>query len=241
MGSYLKKPEMKHKGQVLFSKNGPLNDPRGYRTRRDRKKDKIAKLAYVKVTVFIVMIPVVLLLVSGSFPAPAGFIKNETARDPTWDELMAFLREDDTDRQQYQEEVFDCTHFAQRLHNNAEQAGIRAAYVTVFWYNNSTGHALNAFETTDKGLTFVDCTGSGNILTERQSMDKIAYVEKGKKYGTISIYHATSPEYDYYLQYIQNKDSLYSSEDPNIVKEVNIYWCDYSLGDTIAYRLHQRI
>ena len=50
-----------------------------------------------------------------------------------------------------------CADFAERLHNDAEMAGIRCAFVTV---DTSEGfHALNAFQTTDQGLIYVDDTG----------------------------------------------------------------------------------
>jgi len=51
---------------------------------------------------------------------------------------------------------FVCADFAETLHNNAEKVGIRVAYVTV-----NGIHALNAFDTTDRGwftLTMVGLT-----------------------------------------------------------------------------------
>ena len=59
------------------------------------------------------------------------------------------------------------------------------------------GHALNAFNTTDKGLVYVDCTRgfstpiiaefTDSAKREEREHDKIAYVVEGKEYGLISI------------------------------------------------------
>ena len=98
------------------------------------------------------------------------------------------------------------------MHNNAERAGIKAAWVGIDFEGNSRGHAINAFETTDKGLVYIDCTGEGflgqltghaNEDSEDTSWDKIAYVEIGKEYGTIAIVKADSLSYGFYEEYKQ--------------------------------------
>lgn len=239
MGFDLNDPNTKYKEQALFHMNGPFNDPDGYKGRKGRKKQKDPRMKYGKLLISVVAIPVVFMVILGSLHEPMHLVQNETAHDPTWDELITFLKEDDTDRQQYRDRVFDCTQFAERLHNNAEQAGIRAAVVTIFWYNNSTGHALNAFETTDKGLTFVDGTGSREKLEGRQSLDGIAYVEKGKNYGTISIYRASDPNYNSFVRYKETNDARGVYEDTQIIDAVYIYW-NYGLAETAGYHLHQR-
>ncbi|MBI2287404.1 MAG: hypothetical protein HYU83_00115 [Chloroflexi bacterium] len=73
------------------------------------------------------------------------------------------------------------------LHNNAEAVGIRAAVVGVFFEGETIGHGLNAFKTTDRGLVYV----------ETQS-DYIAYVTKGKEYGSISLVQNTPLDYASY-------------------------------------------
>lgn len=133
--------------------------------------------------------------VSGS---PAILVDNSSARDPTWKELMQFLEEDDTDRILYQLDSFNCIDFAERLHNNAESKGFRAAYVSVSFHDRQNGHAINAFETIDKGLVFIDCTGAENPLGELDSNDKVAYIVPDKEYGTVSIYYTDTPDYEFY-------------------------------------------
>lgn len=85
-------------------------------------------------------------------------VNNPTASDPTFAQLLDFLREDRTDENPYVAKRYDCHRFARDVHDNAERAGIRAALVHVV---TSAGlkHDLNAFKTTDRGLVFIDCTG----------------------------------------------------------------------------------
>lgn len=140
-------------------------------------------------------------------------VNYKNATDPTWDELIAFLHSDDTDEQPYLSASFVCADFAEMLHNNAEASGIRAAWVGVEFVVGE-GHALTAFNTTDKGLVYVDCTSefSSPVIAELTDSeerrvckhDKIAYLVEGKEYGVISIDKATSPEYWFYEDYKQN-------------------------------------
>ena len=117
---------------------------------------------------------------------------NRDATNPSWAELKAFLADDKTDKQPYSYGTFVCADFAEMLHNNAEAAGIRAAYATVIlgpcsYYPTSGGHALNAFQTTDKALIYIDCTSplSANL---GGNADKIVDVRVGKQYIPESIF-----------------------------------------------------
>ena len=149
---------------------------------------------------------------------PIKLIDNPDATNPTYAELVAFIGEDDTDANEYITGTYVCADFAEDVHNNAEAAGIRTAWVGIDFEGDDEGHALNAFETTDKGLVYIDCTGShrerdldtiqgndnGNIsYKEPISRDAIGYVEIGSEYGVIFITKATSLSYDFYLQYKQ--------------------------------------
>jgi hypothetical protein len=104
-------------------------------------------------------------------------------RDPTWQELVEFLKEDETDTYIYRAGEFDCSGFAITLRDHAIARGFRCAYVEIEFINSSVGHALNAFRTSDKGLVFVDDTGSEN----RTCYDRIAYLKIGEQYGVISL------------------------------------------------------
>lgn len=114
---------------------------------------------------------------------------NPDAVNPSWNELTAFLLNDKTDSLRYDFDTFVCADFAEELHNNAENAGIRTAFVAIrlgpcSYFPFTGGHALNAFETTDRGLVFVDCTSSNQWV----NADKIVNVEVGKDYIPTSIF-----------------------------------------------------
>lgn len=114
---------------------------------------------------------------------------NPDARNPSWVELKAFLATDETDKQTYDFDTFVCADFAEMLHNNAEAAGIRVAYVSIqlgpsSYYPIPGGHALNAFETIDRGLVFIDSTSSNQGV----NADKIVDLKVGKEYIPMSIF-----------------------------------------------------
>ena len=154
---------------------------------------------------------------------PIELTNNPDATNPTYGELVAFIQEDPTDTNDYLENPYIgyvCADFAEDVHNNAEAAGIRAAWVSIQFEGSDKGHASNAFETTDMGLVYIDCTGENfasklNLrLVETDegfsfeddsptSWDAIAYIEMGKEYGLIPIDKAKSLLYSFYEEYEQ--------------------------------------
>jgi hypothetical protein len=74
--------------------------------------------------------------------------------NPTFEEAVSFLRDDKTDSNEYVEDTFVCSHFAHAVNNNAENQGIRCAFVDIRY--PELGHAIVAFDTTDKGLVYFD-------------------------------------------------------------------------------------
>jgi hypothetical protein len=142
---------------------------------------------------------------------------NPDAVDPTWNQVVDFLKSDRTDEMDYIEGDFMCGSFAQEVHNNAEKAGIRAAWVGIDLAGEPVGHAVNAFNTTDRGLVFTDSTGR-TALERKMNLrdleaeadggsvsvtgdDRVAYVEKGRELGFISLSVNPSPDYAYYEKY----------------------------------------
>ena len=125
-------------------------------------------------------------------------INNKMATDPIWPELAEFLFADKTDEKTYDEHSFTCGAFAEEVHNNAEAAGIKAGWVAVDFEDGGIGHALNVFDVEPWGLIYIDCTSSYNsdisyitpTLYEPEPLnnfDKVAFVEEGKEYGSISL------------------------------------------------------
>jgi len=141
-------------------------------------------------------------------------------RNPTWAELKEFLQRDKTDKGIYRSGEFDCTGFAMALRDNARQEGIRAAFVEIGWYEGG-GHAVNAFQTTDKGLVYIDCTGG----KESGDYDTVGYVEMGKVYGRVNLSAATCFTYDCYVAHQQNVER-YRDE----LKEYNRAINEYNAG-----------
>ena len=166
--------------------------------------------------------------------------KQSTLRNPTWAELKDFLEMDDTDTFPYNEDTFDCTGYAITLRDRVRELGFRCAFVEIA-FQQKQGHALNGFQTTDKGLIFVDTTKN----------DAIAYVEVNKLYGVVHLdevkfeYIACSGEpsefwgqltynsnpnpfrYDYYNDYKRRVEFLYES-----IVEYNKAVEDYNRGGT---------
>lgn len=116
-------------------------------------------------------------------------IKNrENTHDPTMAELKAFLKRDRTNNFVYVNGSFDCSSFALTLHDNAEANGIRCGFVCV-WFNGScTGHSLNAFQTTDNGLVFIDDTGT----PEGNGIDAFARINIGHPISEVPVFKSDS-------------------------------------------------
>ena len=149
-----------------------------------------------------------------------GVVKNELGgevllvnkamtHNPTWSELMSFLEQDTTDSRLYG--LLLCGGFAELVHNNAEDAGIASAFVAIN-FEEGIGHAINAFNTTDRGLVYIDCTGQdmssvpvhlpGYVyIGDTDSHDTIAYLEIGKPIGHINIGLSYSLDYSEYEQW----------------------------------------
>jgi len=124
---------------------------------------------------------------------PIELINNPDATNPTYAELLAFIKRDRTDEYSYifgpPKIAYVCSDFAEDVHNNAEAAGIKAAWVGIDIDGKTEGHAINAFQTTDIGLVYIDCTGKGlwSESPNRSSWDRRAYVKVGEEYGVADI------------------------------------------------------
>jgi hypothetical protein len=175
----------------------------------------------------------------GGDDRPIRLKNNPQAADVSYAALLDFLRQDPTDLKAYVargsssgQAPFVCSDFAEAVHNNAEAAGIRTGYVTLDFIEGGLGHAVNAFQTPDKGIVYIDCTGKSDYSQIEDSSnqatigvwDKVAYMEIGRKYGVISLNQASSPLYEYYdqfeLKWQQYKERLaaYNEE----VKQYNL-------------------
>jgi hypothetical protein len=76
-------------------------------------------------------------------------------RDPSYQEIKDFLEQDETSEQEYLRNEYICVDFAANVKANAAEEGIRCAYV-VIEYLGTNGHAIVAFDTTDRGLVYIE-------------------------------------------------------------------------------------
>ena len=132
--------------------------------------------------------------------------ENINAKKPTYSQVIDFLKS-----KNYSADLFD----VETLHNDAEAAGIRCAFV--WWEAEKTertattgefgglnttiqisnADVFDAFQTTDKGLVFAYPKTTGYIF----------YIEKGKPVGLIDLQNALYPDYSYFEKYFSMVDS----------------------------------
>lgn len=136
-------------------------------------------------------------------------VNQDNVHNPTWDELQSFLASDTTETLIYMYTIRVCGDFAEQLHNNAEEKGIRAAIVFIDFKDDPIGHALNAFYTSDKGLVYIDDTPP-MIPSPRRNCDydSVCYIEIGKPLVSIDIKKATSLDYTFYAKLSEKWDSF---------------------------------
>jgi flagellar biosynthesis/type III secretory pathway protein FliH len=92
-------------------------------------------------------------------------------RDPTSLEALNFIAADRTNNIPYDVNTFNCQDFSATVKRNAFNVGYRAFFVYIDY--ETTSHSVVAFNTTDKGIIFIE-----------PQFDKIVKVEVGKNYST---------------------------------------------------------
>jgi len=75
-------------------------------------------------------------------------------QDPTYNQVVKFLKKDKTDQNEYVEDSYVCSYFARDVCNNAESEGLRCAYVGLIYPEG--GHAIISFNTIDEGLVYFE-------------------------------------------------------------------------------------
>lgn len=109
-------------------------------------------------------------------------------QNPTYQEMKLFLAQDDTNLNQYKENEYVCTDFAAAVNNNADAKGIRCAILDIF-YPEGYGHTIVAFETTDRGLIFIEPQFDVEVkLVTGQSYAKINNFTPAPRDDTINRY-----------------------------------------------------
>ena len=129
-------------------------------------------------------------------PNPPVVVTQPSLKDPSWNQLLDFLLADDTDSHPYVYPTFVCEDFAGMLQSHAKSAGWRCAIITVQlsgypdWFHygipSNTGHACNAFNTTDRGLVYIDDTRSAGAGPVNQ--DNTVDIQVGKEYIPMALF-----------------------------------------------------
>jgi hypothetical protein len=154
-------------------------------------------------------------------------VDNPNASNPTWNELLTFLKNDKTEYNTYIADIYDCTNYAHNLHNNAERLGIKCAVVIIYFSNDYfQSHELNAFITTDYGLIYIDSTGSPDCECR---------IKHGKEYRAYTIdYNSKKPRENWKEEnYYYIPSSTFFTYNPYtqthggaecITEDILIYW-----------------
>lgn len=109
------------------------------------------------------------------------------AKPVSYSDLIAFLDNDNTEDKIYVEPAYTCVDFSAELYNNAEANGIKCGLVAVNYEEPILGHAFNAFETTDRGIVYIDCTGINETYREAGyvATDNNVYLQVGSQLGEL--------------------------------------------------------
>ena len=150
---------------------------------------------------------------------PVILIDYPTAKDPSWQQLLDFLKDDTTEQHSYTS-TYVCGDFAEALHNNAEKAGIKTAFIGISFYGDTEMHALNAFRITDNSVSILTPDESYPIHSARGltyiddgSFDCLALVWVGKEYEMKLLWSSDKAIWE---------DPVL--ENSGIVKEITVIW-----------------
>ena len=157
------------------------------------------------------------------------------ATNVSYDELIRFLANDTSDMADYVSPNYTCGDFAVHLHDDAEAQGIQCGIVgvalNVSGYSgldsryiiparpgdtndSDMGHGFTVFNTTDRGLVYIDATGvtGAEKAQGRQPRYMVVYFKQGIPLGEIAVNQSESLDYAYY----QQKESQYQAYDQKI-------------------------
>jgi hypothetical protein len=129
------------------------------------------------------------------------FVHNSSAVNPTYEQVISFLKSDTTDQTPYDLNKFTCGDYAEHVQHNAEATGYRCGWIFIE-LNDGYRHACDVFNTTDKGLVFVDST----------TFDSVVDVKEGSEYHPVP------------LSKLLGYNSGVSADSMGVVKSYTIEW-----------------
>lgn len=75
-------------------------------------------------------------------------------KDPSFAELRHFILADITNQNRWVENTYECRHFTTDVCNHAREAGWNSAFVLICYSQGQ--HSVVAFNTTDRGLVYIE-------------------------------------------------------------------------------------
>lgn len=145
---------------------------------------------------------------------------NVYASPKKYSTVLRFILEDTTDKRTYVEDVYQCSDFAVEIHDNAEMRGIESGIVALELRNGAdvSYHAINVFNTTDRGLVYFDCTGIDQEIKDHlieedfyfQGGDTRVYPVEDEKYRMECLWYGLDEYVDF--------------DDDSVVDRMTIYW-----------------
>lgn len=86
---------------------------------------------------------------------------NHTLHNPTYSEMVLFIKQDQTDKKEYYSEKWNCINFSVTLIANATVQGIRCGFVMLDF--DKIPHAVVVFETVEKEMIYIDPQGDAVV------------------------------------------------------------------------------
>jgi len=110
-------------------------------------------------------------------------------RDPTYAEMLDFISFDQTNKNIYNVDTYNCYDYTNDVLNNAFNSGIKGGNVYINFPDSA--HSIVCFNTTDKGLIFIDPQDDNEVtvIIDQNYFDRsiyeILYDDTVIRYGII--------------------------------------------------------
>jgi hypothetical protein len=113
-------------------------------------------ISIIGIAVFL-LIGIFMLINTPANPQLIPQIQNEIL--PTYNQVIKFVEQDDTNKNTYNGQEFNCLDYANGLKENATQSGFKCAVVVLgleLQGFTTASHAIVCFETQDRGQVFIE-------------------------------------------------------------------------------------
>jgi hypothetical protein len=164
-----------------------------YKVKKKEMSPKVKVLATISIFLSMVAIMTICMFYNIGPMNEVSAMYYET-KNPTYKEMISFIRMDDTDENEYTQD-YRCGHFAADVILNARKQGINAGFVII--KSENTNHAIVVFQTTDNGLQFLE--PQSDVYFHETKMNH--YLEVGIYYVRSKTGFMNIPIYDYRINW----------------------------------------